>query len=207
MRFLGGALQLNADVFYIRWDSVQQLLTLPCSYPFTANIGAGESYGPELEVTAKVSPYVTLSLSGDYTTAKITSIDSSVLGNTIGSTEQLHPGIPVLNVPKYSVTEAIDLAVPVWDGWKVTGRLNATTTGPFYDIDYYVERLPGYTIADLRTGLTNGRFSSNLYLDNLTNKIAILTIDTHSWNAAVPSYQQASVNRPRTVGLQLNYKF
>jgi iron complex outermembrane receptor protein len=207
MRFLGGALQINADVFYIRWNNLQQLLTLPCSYPFSDNIGTGESYGPELEVTAKVSPYITLSVSGDYTTAKITSIDAALLGNTIGSTEQLRPGLPVLNVPKYSVTEAIDVAVPVSDGWKVTGRLSATTTGPFYDIDYYVEKLPSYTIADLRAGLTNGRFSSSLYLDNLTNKIAVLTIDTHSWNGAVPSDQQASVNRPRTVGLQLNYKF
>jgi len=207
MRFMGGALQVNADVFYIRWNNLQQLLTLPCSYPFSDNIGTGESYGPELEVTAKVSPYVTLSVSGDYTTAKITSIDPALLGNTIGSTEQLRPGLPVLNVPKYSVTEALDVAVPLWDDWKVTGRLSATTTGPFYDIDYYVERLPSYTIADLRAGLANGRFSSSLYLDNLTNKIAILTIDTHSWSSPVPNVQQASVNRPRTVGLQLNYKF
>jgi hypothetical protein len=72
--------------------------------------------------------------------------------------DQLRPGLPVLNVSKYSVTEAIDVAVPVSDGWKVTGRLSATTTGPFYDIDYYVEQLPCYTIADLRAGLANGRF-------------------------------------------------
>ena len=207
MRFMGGAVQVNADVFYIHWNNLQQLLTLPCSYPFTDNIGTGESYGPELEVTAKANRYITLSLSGDYTTAKITSIDAGLAGNTIGSTEQLRPGLPVLNVPKYSVTEAIDVAVPVWDDWKVTGRLSVTTTGPFYDIDYYVEQLPGYTLADLRTGLTNGRFSGSLYLDNITNKIAALTIDTHSWNGAVPAYQQASVNRPRTVGLQLNYNF
>ena len=207
MRFMGGAVQVNADVFYIRWNNLQQLLTLPCSYPFTDNIGTGESYGPEIEVTGKVNRYITLSVSGDYTTAKITSVDAALAGNTIGSTEELRPGLPVLNVPKYSVTEAIDLAVPLWDDWKVTGRLSATTTGPFYDIDYYVQQLPGYTLADLRAGLANGRFSGYLYLDNITNKIAALTIDTHSWSSPAPNVQQASVNRPRTVGLELNYKF
>jgi outer membrane receptor protein involved in Fe transport len=199
--------QVNADVFYIRWNNLQQLLTLPCSYPFTDNIGTGESYGPEIEVTGRVNRYITLSVSGDYTTAKITSVDADLAGNTIGSTEQLRPGLPVLNVPKYSVTEAIDLAVPVWDDWKVTGRLSATTTGPFYDIDYYVQQLPGYTLADLRAGLANRRFSGYLYLDNITNKIAALTIDTHSWSSPAPNVQQASVNRPRTVGVELNYKF
>jgi len=207
MRFWGGALQVNADVFYIRWNDVQQLLTLPCSYPFTDNIGTARSYGPEIEVTGKVSPYVTLSLAGSYTNSEITSINSTVAGNTIGTTEQLHPGIPVLNVPKYSVSEAIALAIPVRNGLKITGRLSATTTGPFYDIDYYVQQLPSYTLMDVRLGLAGARFSGTLYLDNVTNKTAALTISTHSWNSPVPNSQQASVNRPRTVGLELNYKF
>lgn len=207
MRFFGGALQVNGDVYYIRWNNVQQLLTLPCSYPFTGNIGTGESYGPELEVTAKVNPYVTLSVAGDYTVAKITSISASLAGNTIGSTEVLRPGLPVLNVPKYSVSEAIDVAIPVADRWKITGRLTATTTGPFYDIDYYVAQLPSYTLADLRLGLAHGRWSGFLYLNNLTNKIAALTIGTHSWSSPTPAVQQASVNQPRTVGMELNYKF
>ena len=186
---------------------MQQLLTLPCSYPFTGNIGTGESYGPELEITAKVNRYVTLSVAGDYTVAKVTSIDPTLAGNTIGATEQLRPGIPALNVPEYSISEAVDLAIPVWDGWKATGRLSATTTGPFYDIDYYVQRLPSYTIANLRLGLAGERWSGFLYLNNLTNKIAALTIDTHSWSSPTPAVQQASVNQPRTVGVELNYKF
>ena len=185
---------------------MQQLLTLPCSYPFTGNIGTGESYGPELEVTAKVNRYVTLSVSGTHTSAKVTSIDPSLAGNTIGSTEALHPGLPVLNVPSYSVSEAIDVAVPISDDWKATGRLSVATTGPFYDIDYYVQQLPGYTLADLRLGLAGGSWAGYLYINNLTNKTAALTINNHSWTGAAPATQQATVNQPRTVGLQVNFR-
>ena len=140
---------------------MQQLLTLPCSYPFTGNIGTGESYGPELEVTAKVNRYVTLAVSGTHTTAKVTSID---------------------------------VAVPISDDWKATGRLSVATTGPFYDIDYYVQQLPGYTLADLRLGLAGGSWAGYLYINN------------HSWTGAAPATQQATVNQPRTVGLQVNFR-
>src|SRR5262249_55109433 len=150
---------VNADVYYIRWNNVQQLLTLQCSYPFSANIGTGESYGPELELSAKLHQYVSFSFSGNYTTARITSVDPAFAGNTIGATEPLAPGIPILNVPRYTFSESIDLTIPVADHLKFIGRLSATTTSSFHDIDYYVQELPGYTIADLRLGLSGDAWS------------------------------------------------
>jgi iron complex outermembrane receptor protein len=38
-RLMDGRLTINADVFYIHWNNVQQSLVLACSYPFTGNIG------------------------------------------------------------------------------------------------------------------------------------------------------------------------
>jgi outer membrane receptor protein involved in Fe transport len=206
-RFADGKLTVNADVFYIRWNALQQNLTLPCSYPFTANVGTAESYGPELEINAQVSRDFGVSLSGSYTQAHVTSVDSALLGNTIGSVEPLVPGIPVLNVPKYDVTAAINFAHPISDNYKLTARVSATTTGPFYDIDYYVQELPGYTTADARFGVVGGPWAVYLFARNLTDKIAILTINTHSWSEPTPALNTPSVTTPRTIGLEVNYKY
>lgn len=206
-RLLGGRFTINADVYYIRWNNLQELLTLPCSYPFSDNIGKAESYGPEVELTARASEEVTLSLAGSSTTAKITSINSALLGNTVGSTEALAPGIPVLNVPKYDVTGAIDLSHPVSETYKLTGRLSTTITGPSYDINYYVQSLPSYTITDARIGLVGGPWATYLYAHNLTNKIAVLSINNHAWSTPTPAVSTPTVSTPRTIGVELNYKF
>ncbi len=205
-KLLGGALQINADVYYIRWNHVQQQLTLSCSYPFQDNIGTAESFGPELEVNAKLNRYLDLSVAGTTTTSRITSVEPNLAGNTIGATERLAPGVPVLNIPKYTLSTALNVTYPVTDRYKLTGRLSETTTGKFYDIDYNVQQLPGYTFVDLRLGLAAGAWSTYLYVNNMANKIAKLSVDTHSWTSPVPGYQRAVVNQPRTVGIDFDYK-
>jgi iron complex outermembrane recepter protein len=206
-RLFDGAVQINADFFYTRWNDVQQLLTLPCSYPFSDNIGKAETYGPEVELNVKPSRYVTLSLAGTHTTARFTSINPSLLGNTLGATEQLSTNLPILNVPNYTASAAIDVNYPISPGYDFTARLSETTTGRFSDIDYNVQKLPGYTLADLRLGLAHGAWKGYLYVNNLANRIAVLSIDTHSWSSPVPAYQQAVVSQPRTVGVELSTKF
>jgi outer membrane receptor protein involved in Fe transport len=206
-RFAGGRFMLNADLYYIRLHNVQQTLTLPCSYVFSTNVGTGESYGPELEFSAEITRELILSINGTYTTAHIVAVNPSLAGSTIGATENLVSGIPLLNVPKYNVTGAIDYAVPLNDALKFTGRISATTTGPTYDVNYYVERLPSYTIVDARVGLSSGRWEGVIFANNLTDKIAALTINTLSYFAPTPAIDFPAVTTPRTIGVQLNYKY
>ena len=65
-------LTINSDVYYIKWNGVQQVFTLICGYQYYNNAGDGRSFGPELEINAKLSDEWTASLSGAYTDAKIT---------------------------------------------------------------------------------------------------------------------------------------
>ena len=41
---------INADVYYIDWSHIQQVLSLTCGYPYNTNAGNAKSYGPELEM-------------------------------------------------------------------------------------------------------------------------------------------------------------
>lgn len=80
-RLAGGRVTVNADFYYIRWTGVQQQVTLPCSYLYSTNVGTGESYGPELELTAHLTQHLAFSLNGSYTNAKLVSVNPSVAGN------------------------------------------------------------------------------------------------------------------------------
>jgi iron complex outermembrane receptor protein len=206
-RLFDGRLTVNADAFYIHWNDVQQLLTLPCSFPYTNNVGTGESYGPELEITAAVTPEFWVSVNGSYTQAHLTSINPSLLGNTIGAVEHLEPGVPLLNVPRYQLSGSLNYSAPIFGDYKWTGRLSATTTGPSHDINYYVQEIPGYTIADARLGIVGGPWGAYLFAHNLANKIAILTVDTNAWSAPTPALSTPAVTTPRTVGIEINYKY
>ena len=68
---------INSDVYYIKWTGIQQVLTLPCGYQYYNNAGNGRSFGPELEINAKLSDEWSASLSGAYTDAKITRPNAS----------------------------------------------------------------------------------------------------------------------------------
>src|SRR5580700_494261 len=54
-RLLDNRLTINSDFYYIRWLDVQQVITLPCGYQYYNNAGNGRSFGPELEINAKLA--------------------------------------------------------------------------------------------------------------------------------------------------------
>ena len=54
-RLFDNWLTINSDVYYIKWLGVQQVITLPCGYQYYNNAGDGSSFGPELEIDAKLA--------------------------------------------------------------------------------------------------------------------------------------------------------
>jgi outer membrane receptor protein involved in Fe transport len=206
-RFADGRLTVNADVYYVRWQNVQQYLTLPCGFPYSANAGTAESYGPEVEVSAKVTPDLIFSVNGTYTNARITSVNSNVQGLTIGPSKVITDGILLENVPKYTANFALTYSHPISDTYKVIARAADTLVGPLYDINYYYTRLPSYDLVNARLGLSNGTLSAYLFADNLTDKHAILSINNYAYSIAVPSLTRGTINQPRTVGVDIQYQF
>ncbi len=70
-RFDDRRFTVNADVFYVKWHNIQQLIVLSCGYPYNTNVGDAKTYGPELEMAAKVTDAITVDLSAAYTQAYI----------------------------------------------------------------------------------------------------------------------------------------
>jgi outer membrane receptor protein involved in Fe transport len=193
-----GRIVINGALYYMRWNDVQQLLPVACGWFFNANVGTARSYGPELEITARLSRSFTLSLNGTYTEAELTS--------TLAHTNLL-PGAPILNIPKYTASAALAYEHPLTSSLNFTARIWETFTGPLEDLALTYEGLPAYRLAYLRAGVSNDKWSIDAFVDNLANKQAELTINNTEWGVNIPSLTRVTTNQPRTAGIKLAYRF
>ncbi len=212
-------LTINSDIYYIKWTGIQQVVTLPCGYQYYTNAGDGRSYGPELEINAKLSHDWMLSLSGSYTNAEITHPNAaytSFLENVAslpdGTTHPCNAGssctAPIMNVVKDTASLAIVYNTTILGDYQFSGRLAGQFVGQSHDVAYYFDyTLPSYGLADARVSLAHGDWSANLFVDNLTNKVALMTANNTSFQFNIPQLVRYSTNQPRTVGMQINYKF
>jgi iron complex outermembrane receptor protein len=219
-KFFDNWLTINSDFYYIKWTGVQQVLTLPCGYQFYNNAGDGRSFGPELEVNAKLTSELTASLSAAYTDAKITSPNASYvsfLSNIATFPDGKTPPCPtagggctapIMNVVKDTASLSLSYATTVMSDYQLTARIADSFVGPSYDVAYYFAyKLPSYNLVNARVGLAHGDWSANLFVDNLTNKVALMTANNTSFQFNIPQVVRYTTNQPRTVGVQLNYKF
>jgi outer membrane receptor protein involved in Fe transport len=200
---LGGQLIINADVYYIKWSQVQQSVNQACGYPLTVNAGTAASYGPELEITAALTPELTLAVSGTYTHATLRSVNASVAQQD----PALVPGLGLLNVPNYTETTSLTYSTSLADGLKLVARVNNSYVGKSTDLDFYYGTLPAYDLVGLRVGLVGTQLSGFVFADNLTDTRAQLGINTTGFAYTIPSLIRVATNQPRTIGLDLQYKF
>ena len=200
-RFDDRRFTVNADVYYIKWSQIQQIVSLTCGYPYDTNAGNARAYGPEVETSARLTEEMTFDLSGAYTNAKIN--DPSPAAQAAGFT----PGIDIINVPEYTVVASLDYHRPVTN--KLTGmfRVSSELTGPIQDQAYYRETLPSHNNIDLRTGVFSESWGAYIVGTNLTNKLAALTIDNTVFAWQQPTITRVSTNQPRTIGVDFTYKF
>jgi len=52
-----------------------------------------------------------------------------------------------------------------------------------------------------------GPWSVAAFVDNLTNKVALMTANNTSFQFNIPQVVRYSTNQPRTFGTQINYRF
>ena len=212
-------LTVNGDFYYITWKGIQQTLLLACGYEYEANAGNARSFGPEIEINAKLSDNWQISLNGTYTDARVTQPNAAFLTFLTTSAPTVGGGqfckttagctAPVLNVPKDAGSIALLYSTPITQNYQLNGRLSATYTGSSFDEAYdFGIPLPSYTIVAARLGLAGGdKWSVSLFVDNLTNKEALITANNTSFQYNIQSLVRYTTNQPRTFGTQINYHF
>jgi outer membrane receptor protein involved in Fe transport len=191
----------NADVYYIQWKDIQQVLSLSCGYPYNTNAGDAKAYGPEAEFSARVTDQFTLDVSGSIPKAYINA--PSAVAEASGIT----PGTRVINVPRYTAAFALNYQTAINDKLSTYSSIGLTMTGDSEDQAAYRQVMPSHNSLDARITLSADQWSAALFGTNLTNKVAALTIDNTVFAWQTAAITRVSTNQPRTIGVDFRYKF
>ena len=163
-RLFDNWLTVNSDVYYIKWTGIQQVLTLPCGYQFYDNAGDGRTFGPELEINAKLSAEWSASLTRrvyrrqDHAPERLyTSFLENVATFPDGVTHPCTAGTqctaPIMNVVKDTASLSLVYATSVMGDYQFSARAAGQFVGSSYDVAYYFGyKLPSYSLANARVG-------------------------------------------------------
>ncbi len=202
--WLDNRLIVNANIYRIDWSDLQLLnFPDPDTDPFFSridNVGRARIDGLELEVQLHVNEYLTLGANYGYIDAKIR---DDIPAENVVAGDRL-PGSA-----KHSYTVSADWISPVGDDLDLTVSLTHQYSGNI------VETLgqgggalvaappnPALALTDLRIGLedSNG-LSFSIFADNLFNNVKRRLFFTS------PAQDFFYINNPRTVGVNVGYKF
>jgi outer membrane receptor protein involved in Fe transport len=151
---------------------------LPYSAEFSGNLQAQYFY----HISKDMSGYVNASVS--YTGERLASMtmDAYVLEDTTNLVYGTGSGL------------SIEKEADVYSGVNYQDSNGQTFAGGRYVQDSYI-------LANLSFGVTNDEWKAEFFIDNLTDKSAVLYIDTQQFTPKVVT------NRPRTVGFRFSYDF
>jgi len=191
-------LSINADVYYINWNAIQQSVVIPvCGGQFNTNVGDAKAIGAELEMRYKppVIPglIVSANLGGEhaYITSTLNAATAAV-------------GQDVLYTPKFTAAVLADY------GWAITADVSGFVRG---DYEYtgksfgsfqltstqYID--PAYDVVNLNAGVGFGKYEVALYAKNLFDDRTILQ------SPQINSVVQGYALRPQTIGVSFQAKF
>jgi hypothetical protein len=199
LRAADNRVTINAAGYFESWIGVQQTNALsPCGYIYTANAGNAHVYGGELEIQAIVVRGLTVSANTTFSHAAL------VNSNLIDA--GFNPGTPIQDVPRWSGSASIAYRHSLTDQLTFTARADNTYTGSRTDETYSVNTLSPYDLTNARAGVEGDHWSAVLFVNNLADKRAQLNNITQD-AVNMPTYNRVAVSQPRTVGIDLNYKF
>ena len=195
---LNAATRLNATIFHIDFDGIQQRIQLACGFQFRGNFGAARSRGAELELTAQPVENLILALNLGYTDAQFT--------ETVAGINQ--DGDPLQFVPEWTASLVVDYALPnaLFDMDLFLRADVSYVDHSLSQVNAIPRRRGAYEQIGLRIGLANERYKVALFVRNLTDKIANLG-DNRSIAAETPGRPRWVVSRPRTIGLEAGVYF
>jgi iron complex outermembrane receptor protein len=197
LRFFDSRISVNGAVYYEDWTNVQQQVAPSCGFKFTANAGKATVYGAELELAVVLMPGFVLSQNVGYTHAT---------NSTTLPAAGVVSGERLLDVPEVTANTALSFKQPLANDMNFVSRLTNSYVSGIQDITFTRNSLPAYDLVGLRAGVETGRWSAVLFADNLTNKMALLG-DTGALSANISILNRVATNQPRTIGVDLSFKF
>lgn len=193
---------INASLFFIDWQDIQQLNRLACGFQLTVNAGEAESKGFEVELNAAPTDNLTLTLGVGYTDAQITDA---------GGVAGVSNGDKIQGVPDWTFTGSAEYSFDINREWQGSWRVDANHYGDSFSSNNESsaanQRLrEAWSAVNGRLTARNEKYEVTLFADNLTDERANLA-DSRSIAAETPGRQRLVTNRPRTYGVEAKMRF
>jgi iron complex outermembrane receptor protein len=198
--WLDHRMTIDAAGFYIDWKNIQQEILLSCGFQYTANAGAAVSKGGELEMRARPTDPLELSLGLGYQNATITK-------QGVGSPQTV--GSPIYQVPDWTGNGSATYTTQLSADWKMISDADYSYIGRSYsgnNVPQDPRLRPSYRLINARLAFDRGPFEVALVGKNLGNEVANLG-DNRSIAAETPGRPRLFVNQPRTIGLEFRQSF
>jgi outer membrane receptor protein involved in Fe transport len=201
--WLDNRLTVNADVFYIDWNNIQQQILLSCGFQFRTNAGAAKSEGGELEVHARPLHGLDISSGVGYQHAVITKAGAG------GAASPLQPGDRVYQVPDWTANTAVTYTTALNSGFSLVNNLTYSYVGDSKSANndpFNPRTRAPYALLDARVALAFSQYEVALVGKNLTNDHANLA-DNRSIAVELPGRPRIVTNQPITVGIEVRATF
>jgi iron complex outermembrane receptor protein len=233
-RIAGGRGSLNVAAFYMDIKNLQATVTAgTCSSRLVFNVPSARSTGVEVEWEMNPTDNFDFALSGTKTDSKLRSTVTSTDVTGVSSiVSGIRDGARMPSVPEEQLSAAATYRWPVrnWIAY-TTGvfqhvgerftqvgdedlgnpasvslvTFKGTIGGPLTQSTFTFDpRLPSYNTANVRLGVLYGRWDTALFVNNVTNERALLSLDRERGLRARVSYL---VNQPRTFGISTRATF
>jgi iron complex outermembrane recepter protein len=196
-KIINSRVSIDGDVYYEDWSNIQQEVAPACGFKFTTNAGKAKVYGAELEVAVIVVPGLVFSQNAGYTHAT---------NSTTLPSAGVVAGQRLLDVPQATATTSLSYKYPLPNSMNLIARATNSYVDSIQDITYARNTLPAYDLVGARAGVETERWSAVVFIDNATNKVALLS-DTGALSANISILNRVTTNQPRTIGADLNFKF
>lgn len=200
--FADGRALVNAALFYIDWEGIQQTQAIAGVSALT-NAGDAESQGVELESVFSVSDGLQLGLNASYTDATLKSSPPQ-LNNALGV--QL-PGVPEWTASltvDYSFTAFGGREAHVGGGWRFVDDRYSEVVRAESNLAYV---LPSYDVVDLNAEVQFDAMTVRVFAKNLTDERAFTGGGTTVNGLDQPIRFDLAVLQPRTVGVSVDFQF
>lgn len=197
--WLNNRLRINGAIYYIDWADIQmQQFAIPPAgsgltgrFRFQGNGGGADVLGVEIDLTARLTDNLDLSLALNYSDAKLS---EDVPGGAIGLKDD-----DLEYTPDFTFAGSADYTRPVGS---LTGFAGvdlvyvSTQTSATSPLDPVFRKLDSYFLANLRAGLSNNKdWSFNVIASNLFDDNSIRT----AYDVTALAPLSLISNRPRSI--------
>jgi iron complex outermembrane receptor protein len=222
---LGGRGSLTVAAFYADIENLQATIDAgSCSSRVIVNVPDAKSAGVEAEFSYRLSDDFDLAASASYNNAELT---SSVLDSSGKPLQGLRDGNRLPTVPEFQAAISLNFSHEMENGWRPFANVTWQYVGdrftqisdqednprtvslfgigaPTVSTLSFPLELPDYQVVNLRGGLRYGAFEAAIFVQNVTDERAWLSVDRERGLRARYGYQ---TNQPRTVGVTIRKSF